>query len=328
MEFFDKIKIYTIGNDNLANATENHIQQLHKFISYLNSNDRYRIIYRGDNYKEFYKRYNVSNKLDFIRCLFLVGDKGRKYREEHRTLISKKEKLYPINLIDKKLFEKIFSKLRKIFRNSDKSIVKEFIHNNPNFYNFFLDSSNKKEFMKIIDMLDNNQKLEVRDYFLTLLHQLGHIGFYHNSFFLSTTTELNVAYEFATHSTDDGIILISWTEWPISKLGITKQQIQNTSKLIEKLNLPKYTSTFYPSQNEFFLKGGLLPHYIIGYYDIHNQEFIINPHLIELDEDSEIYEYLAKEGFYINQDKFSDKMRKTLFKGYFTFFDKFDDYDL
>ena len=82
-------------------------------------------------------------------------------------------------------------------------------------------------------------------------------------------------------------------------------------------NLPLYYQSFYPGEKEISLKGGLLPHFLIGYLyaewdsQIH---FDINPNFLDITNKSDLW---INEGLPIDQSGFWKELDKTKFKGSF-----------
>ena len=73
----------------------------------------------------------------------------------------------------------------------------------------------------------------------------------------------------------------------------------------------------YPSEFEISLKGGLLPHYLIGYLSQNRgleDEIEINPNFLDLSINSSDW---IKDGLPIDQSGFLDVLKKTNYTGSF-----------
>lgn len=69
------------------------------------------------------------------------------------------------------------------------------------------------------------------------------------------------------------------------------------------------------------IKGGILPHYIIGYAV--KDSFIVNPNLITQISSSYDFESLLKDGIWTDQTHFDEIRQKTKYKGGFLCIDGF-----
>lgn len=67
-------------------------------------------------------------------------------------------------------------------------------------------------------------------------------------------------------------------------LSVPDSRILRRNINMEAIGLPVYEKSFFPYQKEVTLKGGLLPHYLLGY--LHNKRsekiFEINPALFDV----------------------------------------------
>lgn len=299
----------------------NEIQKFNSFVDTL-INERHiaKILFRGDNFSnvKLKLKLNSDNEYQtFNQFLFLIGEKGRVYRDKYKREILDKSKIYPIDSTNREIFASIFKKLNQLFKKHlEKYEVAKCKENNSSFYHYFSDNRNKDKFLSIVsEIRDKNSKIKIRDYYLWLLHKIGQVGFYNNSFLLSTTTNYNIAVEFsynAEHS--ERLIFICWIPYPLRKSAISINYINQSRKTISKLNLPIYNRPFYMNQNEISLKGGILPHFILGYLKYSTKDFIINPNLFT---DNRNPSEIIKDGFKIDQSGFHKALNKTDYSGYF-----------
>lgn len=79
------------------------------------------------------------------------------------------------------------------------------------------------------------------------------------------------------------------------------------------IGLPLYKAAVYPLEKEITLKGGLFPHYILGYLHWENGEevFEVNPALFYVDE------YWDGRRLPVDQSSLEDRIRTTEFGAYF-----------
>lgn len=153
-------------------------------------------------------------------------------------------------------------------------------------------------------------KLKVRDYYLKLLHRIGNIGFSDKSFYLSTSRKFSAAKSFAT---DDGIVFISWGKSILESYPI---------QILKESGLPMYVKAVFPLQREVTLTGGLLPHYILGYYVVNEKTFVVNPNLFSTEKS---FNQIMQHGFDIDQSRFHEALQQTNYSG-FIVLDENDDY--
>lgn len=298
-------------------------EKFKSFYDYLSKNSKYaKIIYRGENYSNLKEKLNLSGDCDYFKLsqtVFLIGEKGRVYRTEYKNKIMDKSKIYPIDYIGEDLFNKIFDKFNSILLNKNNNpIIENFISNNLEFSDYFKSKSdNKKKFTSRINAIDNcSEKIKVRDYYLSLLHKIGNIGFYNNSFFLSTTTKFKEAIRFAENPENSSkIIFVSWIKYPLNNIGINFNYLNLFKNRILQIGLPFYEKTFFPSQAEISIKGGLLPHFILGYVRLEEKIFEINPNFFS---SKKSIKNTIKNGFDIDQENFSEFLNKTDYSGFFT----------
>lgn len=83
---------------------------------------------------------------------------------------------------------------------------------------------------------------------------------------------------------------------------------------MEDIGLPIYEKSFFHYQKEVTLKGGLLPHYLLGY--LHNKRsekiFEINPAIFDV---SDTWNGIELP---VDQGTFHQRIKNTLFGRYFT----------
>lgn len=101
-------------------------------------------------------------------------------------------------------------------------------------------------------------------------------------------------------------------------LNVPDSRVLRRKVDMEKLQLPVYEKSFFPNQEEVTLKGGLLPHYLLGYLHIQQGEeiFEINPALFQT---NELWDGIELP---IDQSSFHERIANTLFGRYFTFDDE------
>jgi len=245
------------------------------------------IIYRGDNYSELQERYRSNDdSIDFEEKLFMLGNKAKAYWSENRTNENK------INNKNEKFIGNIF----QYFNNYLKSFEDKNLNNE--FKDYFSKNSNKEIFISNIIKLDQKERLKVRDYYLFLLHQIEVKPFNKNSFCLSTSRKFEVAEECG-----NGIIFVGWIPFD-DKFYVNFEEVK---KVVEGNKLPTSEKP-HPKEKERTLKGGLLPHFLLGYILTEEKKFIVNPNFFIKNDDKE---KIANNGMVINQTDFDKVIKNT-----------------
>jgi hypothetical protein len=129
-----------------------------------------------------------------------------------------------------------------------------------------------------------------------------------------------VAHTFAwkeepDHS-DNPIILFGWVPKKYEGiLSVPDTQVLRRKINMDLFNLPVYEKSFFHYQDEITLKGGLLPHYLLGYLYCERgcEVFSVNPALFDTDDSWNGTELP------IDQNSFYERMQNTLYGRYFTF---------
>lgn len=312
--------IYKVNGEILNDYETEKFKTFYEYLS--NNSKNIKIIYRGENYSNLKEKLNLCGDNDYYKLsqtIFLIGEKGRVYRNEYKNKIKDKRKVYPIDYIDEDLFNRIFDKLNLILQNKNNNPkIEKFISNNLEFADYFKNKSdNKKKFISKINTINKSiEKIKVKDYYLSLLHKIGTIGFHNNSFFISTTTNYDVAKSFAKNSENSQkIIFVSWIKYPINNIGINFNYLNSFKNRILQIGLPFYDKTFFPEQTEISIKGGLLPHFILGYVQLEDKTFEINPNLFF---SAKNIKNTIKNGFDIDQTGFSKSLNESDYNGFFT----------
>jgi hypothetical protein len=271
------------------------------------------VLYRGESYSNLKEKLNMKGSTpdyqklnDFI---FLIGEKGRAYQKEYRKKVKFDHQLFSVSDTSSLVFKYIFQKFNQALK-LDKSAVRHFKNSNSKFSGFFLDDGNEKHFVQKVGESPKKQLIEIRDYYLMPLHHLGSVGYYNNSILLSTSTDKKVAINFArSRGERHSVIFISWVSrkkpFPVQR---------KTSISVGKYDLPTYKTSFYPHQSETSLKGGILPHYLIGYVK-DDWEMELNPNLFSTQNE---FKQILQNGFEIDQIKFGEKLKETNYTVYFT----------
>jgi hypothetical protein len=314
------------------NHSDLTIQQLQKITAFFlflikqKSINRASLIYRGDNFENLKSKLNLHGDqiedTNLNEMLFLIGEKGRGYRKSYTAKIKKKYKIFGIKNSEERVFKYIFGKYRAIFKKENTTLIENFKRSNPLYAEYFLSGDNENVFLETVGTLLENERLEIRDYFLSPLHHLGAIGYFNNSIFLSTSSDSDIASDFSPDrqlpNFSEKITIVSWIPRPLMRRDVAHRYSSILNKTIKKLGFPVYKASFYPAQKEITMKGGLFPHYILGYFRGRKNHFEINPHFFSTEK---TFNEILDEGFNIDQSNFHRRLKETDYDAFFWAYD-------
>lgn len=247
-------------------------------------------LYRGVNIDYLSEKLKSNDIEELGKRLFFIGEKPN-----HCWNDKDNYKYFEINQVDTVVFEYIFNSFSKIKNAKYKNINKvKFINNNKTIFNFFVEQ-NKQEFINSIKKQSN--KLQIRNYYFSILHQLGDENYTDISFLVSSTLDIEQAKYFSGENNRNrkGIIINFWD----------KKNIEN--------NFGEGVICFkgkpFKRQKEVSLFGGIFPHYIYS-FEYNGKEYF-NPALYSLQDDIDIIDCtILFSGFDINQNNFTEKVQK------------------
>lgn len=285
------------------------------------NNDKF--IYRGDKKEKLYPIYGIeknSSDKRFRDTLFILGAKANMF-------LTKLPGINEIRIDEagNNVFNLIFKMLSNLLKRKFPfgpvyRAVGDFKKREAGVINFFCNQDGEQTFINIISRLTLNQRIIVRDYYLGLLHHISKSEYYSSSFLLSTSTDFAQASKFAgkgkNENSENPLIIFGWIPYQYEGiLSIPDIWVLRKNIDMNEIGLPVYEKSFFPFQREVTLKGGLLPHYMLGY--LHNQNnretFEINPSLFRTNDSWNGTELS------IDQNSFHQRIRNTLFGHYFTF---------
>ena len=286
--------------------------------------ENYRFIYRGDKKDKLQLVYGFDDddfNDDFANPLFILGAKAGMFAGHELPGINEIGIVAADNRDFRLIFRMVSALLQREFPfGAIRSAVREFRSREEGVKVFFTKPENEQQFVDITQSLSLPQQILVRDYYLALLHHISKSEYYASSFLLSTTSNFSQAYKFAWKgedaNSDRPAILFGWV--PKQYEGILS--VPDTYVLRRKidmaaLGLPVYEKSFFSNQQEITLKGGLLPHYLLGYLHVHegNEIFEINPVLFQT---NDLWDGIELP---IDQSTFHQRIQNTLFGRYFSF---------
>ena len=286
------------------NLTLEESEVINNFLFKLLQNPVTFLIYRGESIENLKTKLNIRDndniveKLNFF--IFNIGEKGRIYQLKYFEKLKEKS-IFSIDDTSDKAFKYIFNKIKHVLSTSKNPEIEKFKLNNDAFNLYFLNKDNLDKFVSNAIRLNQKEKLKIRDYYLRFLHRVGFLGFYLNSFMLSTTVSKQIAKEF---SSEDDIIFVSWNRTKIIRVA------GNTINS----NFPKYKIGIYSYQKEITLKGGFFPQEILGFIYRPTSTFHLNPNIFHY---PDLIDYMVKNGIPIDQSEFPKILSLTNHSGSF-----------
>lgn len=253
-------------------------------------------IYRGDSLKNLCNKLNVefegksTNIETLLNRLFMVGEKAQRFYTDNEN--------FRIEEADNYVFERILHYFNDSLKSKNKNTI-FFFERNRNFAEFFSNKNNKQIFLSKINEATNSEKINIRNYYLILLHQLAAINYKKKSHFVSTSKDYKIAEIFSNSKLEKHkIILHCWYPTKINKL------------IILKYKLPIYNFHPYQYQREYSVQGGILPHFISGIEFTDSSDFYPNPNIFK----QEISNTTFLKGININQEHFHEIANLTNYK--------------
>jgi hypothetical protein len=302
-ESLDNIELLKIKNNETKPLCLAEEKRVRIFINALLDEDNCQIVFRGENIKSAYKNsgvqnFNIPNEDEKFcthgKSIFYIGTKAKSY------LYSFDEINFPIDLnsIEDNVFKKIFQELNLLLSSKPQDFEKEF-------RDFFVNKT-ENDFTHIISKLKDDEKKNIKHYYLWFLHVMGESKYKKYSNYLSTTKNYVTASIFAKKE----LVYCGWIPRPIKERSIYLGTLIQLSTKLQKLKLPIYTSEPYPSEQEISLIGGFFPHYILGIYHLPKRKLLVNTNLLENAHfnliDMGNSEFIIENGISFDQSNFSE----------------------
>lgn len=169
------------------------------------------------------------------------------------------------------------------------------------------------------DSITEEEKIIIRDYYLTLLHQLGieevEPDLINASNLVSTATELDAARRWINHKSNNGIIV----EYIIPSENLEHSGISfdsrnnniNFHRILTQYGLPIIDSAPHPSELEISNRYALLPMYISGFYFIEKGKSEFTYFVLNSFFDNKQTPF---KGFNVNQEHFDEQIKNTKYQ--------------
>lgn len=272
--------------------------------------------FRGDSYASLADRVGCESGWDGViyQRTFYFGAKSKHFLENNKT-VAKRRHLNSIEDVSEATFEFLFKKIAKICH-ADAYKGHPFWDANRDIVELFTNPENRAYFLSRVNAASEEMKVLVRDYYLYLLHTAGRKGVADESMLVSTSTQWLQAEAFVSRLNAGKIIYYYFVPAPFERYCITSQISTHAFDLIRYLSLPVYAfnSGLYPKQREVSIRGGLLPHFMLGILRVDLNEFVVNPHLLAMPEED--LDSILVSGIKIDQSDFNDRIKETLYQRY------------
>jgi hypothetical protein len=285
------------------------LSKINEFLSLLLkecSGGRIKMVYRGGKVENIFDILNVyynPNSPDYkqvLERLFMLGEKGRHFYGDAFSGVSGRK--FKLDDVGEDVFLYIFEKIAKAAC-SDREHHVNFFRRNDSFRNYFLDKKNKPLFLTKAQRQDERVRFMIKNYYLTLLHQLAQVDYKKKSALVSTSEEKNIAIQFAEHSrSEPGFLLHAWIPAPPS-----------LKKHVKRAGLPAYQNEPFKKQKEISFLAGILPHYIVALEIMGKGIKFYNPAILN----NAITPFTFFNGLDIDQTYFEIVLKQTNYSGYY-----------
>lgn len=252
---------------------------------------------RGYKLKFGFEQYKLDSKKNtpcqFAERLFYYGDKAKSFWKFQCN------RPYGINEVSDKVFSLIFKEFYQILQKASVNTqTDKYIAKNSRWFAFFSNKSNQEIFLKTVKLYNDSERLIIRNYYFSIIHQLNESNFNDSSVLISSTTNENEANKFSGGS--KGIKIFFW------------QPNLKKNRPVFK-DLPIFNGNPYESQKEIPVFGVIFPNYI--YKFTHNGETYLNPAIFKLTD----FEIAMFTGLPVdNEDIDTKKNDETIYKSIVT----------
>ena len=277
--------------------------------------------FRGDSYANMISRVEDEGVLEGVvyQKTFYFGSKSKHFLET-QPVIDARQHLCSIEDVSDATFTFIFEKVARVC-GLEEYRTRRFWRENPDIPAFFTRPDNKAQFLYLVRRLGQKEKALVRDYYLFLLHTAGERGVTSESMLVSTSTDWRQAEKFRDRRDPRKVIFYYFVPKPFDRYCISSRVALGTYDLIRHLKLPRYRldSGLYAGQREVAVRGGLLPHFMLGILRVDRDEFVVNPHLLAMPDAS--LPSILEHGIHIDQDDFNEQIKASSYLRYSDLYD-------
>ncbi|TFY87955.1 hypothetical protein DYL59_16995 [Pseudomonas kairouanensis] len=273
--------------------------------------------FRGDSFTNLMMRVGCTKddgEGEVYQKTFYFGAKSKHFVEQERTVASRNY-LQTIEDVSDATFGFIFNKIARVLQ-GDFHKKEEFLRLNPDIAQLFTRTKNRSDFIASVQNESPEIKALVRDYYLFLLHTAGLRGVSSESILVSTSTSWNAAAKFNDINQPAKVVYYYFIPTPFERYCISSAIGSSAFSHIRRLRLPEYAadSGLFPGQREVAVRGGLLPHFMLGILRADQKEFIVNPHLLAMPRAD--LPSIEQTGITVDQTDFDVHIKQTNYQRY------------
>lgn len=226
------------------------------------------------------------NTIDqFKEKLYFYGEKS-KYFWNDKLNTSKDHFEFDINDTSEDFFTYIFKEFNKLIQFHTNQVTTQYFEKNITTISFFSQLRNIKLFLLKINHLSAEERINIRNYYLRILHQLGESTYKKNSQFISSSTSEKVPERLKRNE-----IIINFWDLDFSRPDITA-------------DIPKFVGKPYKNQKEISVFTVILPHFIYSFK--YQNSTYPNPAI----KTTKNLEFAILCGLDIIQENFSENLKK------------------
>lgn len=302
----------------VAESVENRFIDLQNRLQVLSEKGEVQLLYRGEDFRNIRNRLQKRNarheEREVYERAFYFGDKARHFSVDVFT----SGRNYLTNIRDESdnTFVFIHDRICKILK-EPRLLTRVNKFTSEGFQRYFLKPGSNADFIKKINIYDtDNLKINVRDYYLYLLHVAGSSGIRKETMLVSTSKDKFTAVQFSESAYSGKVIFHYFIPKPFEDYAIGPWRIKHHEKVVSAIGLPLYNSKgLFPRQNEIAVKGALFPKFILGIELVGENKFIINSNFTKNGNMKDI-ELVARCGFDIDQLNFGNDIFDTAYIRY------------
>ena len=311
VQSFDSLNLVDSQEHKLSDKDKNSFYSFTQYLIDVYKEGNLIFVYRGESLNELRKKlflnYGDFSKSKLYERLFIVGDKARHFFKDKPEDSNNRGWLININDCSDETFGFIFERIDNVLSapNLESRIQQSC---SSNFLKYFRDSNNHDGFVKTVNSCtkyEYRDRLKLRDYYLFFLHVAGSSGIRKETMLVSTSLSVEISGAFSSKEDRNSLILYGFLPQPYHNFMVSPWLASEYHKIASENSLPTYQPFgMFPEQLEVSVKGALFPCFILGVKQIENENFIVNPHILNI----KSYEKASKYGVPVNQEDFMNSI--------------------
>ena len=219
-----------------------------------------------------------------------MGEKARSFHakgSQYRSLLGDFD-VPPIGELDRS-FSVLLSTIRRPLRMHRKGSIKSarirqslgnLNAHSPEFFDYFA-SASPAELAHTLGGVPDQERLAIKMYLSYVAHSMGRLAFAGQSYVLSSSPVCSEAIRFAGRArSGEGMVLVAWK--PTGEPGWVVDNVSEGKAACEAAGIPTLVRPVYPEQEERSFVGGVFPHYLLCYFDLRRDKYVVSPLVAEL----------------------------------------------